>query len=71
MYTKWDNKWVEVMVKILAPNHISLFFSKYVILNFHHFFLKDASKCDNIKTKKIWDTTPLEMAQNGKKRFLR
>ena len=69
MYTKRDNKWVEVMVLILAPNHVSLFFSKYVIVNFHHFLIKDAPKCDNFKTKKSWDTTPLKKAKNGKKSF--
>ena len=69
MYKKRDNKWVEVMVLILAPNHVSLFFSKYVIVNFHHFLIKDAPKCDNFKTKKSWDTTPLKKAKNGKKSF--
>ena len=58
------------MVKIFGPNDISLFFSKYVIIDFHHFFLKTTHNGDNDKTKRNWDTTPLKLAQNGKKRFV-
>ena len=70
IYTKSDNIWVDFMVKRFGPNDISLFFSKYVIIDFHHFFLKTTHNGDNDKTKKNWDTTPLKLAQNGKKRFL-
>ena len=59
VYTKYDKTRVDVMVKIFGPNHILSFFSKYVIVNFYHFSMKDTLKGDNFKTKKNWDTTPL------------
>ena len=40
------------MVKIFGPNHILSFFSKYVVVNFYHFSMKDTLKGDNFKTKK-------------------
>ena len=59
IYTKYDKTRVDVIVKIFGPNHILSFFSKYVVVNFYHFSMKDTLKGDNVKIKKNWDTTPL------------
>ena len=70
-FSKNEKTAVEVAWKKVGPKHVFVFFSKYVIFNFHHFFIKGAPKCDNVGTKKSWDTTPLKMAKNGKKSFFR
>ena len=69
-FSKNEKTAVEVAWKKVGPKHVFVFFSKYVIFNFHHFLSKVAPIGDVHYSKKKLDTTPLKMGQNGKKMFL-
>ena len=69
-FSKNEKTAVEVAWKKVGPKHVFIFFSNYVIFNFHHFLSKVAPIGDVHYSKKKLDTTPLKMGQNGKKMFL-
>ena len=69
-FSKNDKTALEVAQKKVGPKHFFIFFSKYVIFNFHHFLSKVAPIGDVDDSKKKLDTTPFRMGQNGEKMFL-